>query len=645
MDPGRRFPADLTSIAVALATQAEGSILVHEWMFENRLIFTDKLILMGADIVMCDPHRAIVTGPRRLRGERVESPDIRAGMAMLLAALCAEGRSEIGNIRQIDRGYERIDERLRELGARIERVATEPPFTPEASADACASDAGCFRDHERLRDPHAGRQTPGYPPANRSNGETDLMIHPIPSGTRDVLPDETRELRAITDALRGVFERHGYGEVYTPALEYESVLAHADIDGTGPVHRVFDESGATLVLRSDMTVPIARLVATRYPASERPLRFCYFAHCYRGMRPQWSQPRELLQAGIELIGSPAPGGTAEALTVLCDALDATGLKDYRVGLGDASLFPTLMDRLQIAPDARVGLLETLAQRDFVELEQRLRGDRRLRRGRRAAAEPAPAPGRTRGAGRAAGAGRRRGRGHAPGERAADERVAARVIFDLGLVRSIGYYTGAVFEVYDPTLGVPIGGGGRYDDLLGRFGARTPRGRLRARTSNGCTSRSRARSAGRASSWWRRRDGDEREITMTDWLDDLTIAVPRGALFDGTVELLASLGLDTTELRGNDRKLLFEDIGVITMRPSDVPTYVEDGAADLGITGKDVLLERGGRASDHGARERGRRRSTSCSTSATGAARWCSPPPTASTIAARIRRPRRCAGWA
>jgi UDP-N-acetylglucosamine 1-carboxyvinyltransferase len=124
--PWPAFPADLTSIAVALATQASGSILVHEWMFENRLIFTDKLILMGADIVMCDPHRAIVTGPRRLRGERVESPDIRAGMAMLLAALCAEGKSEIGNIRQIDRGYERIDERLRELGARIERVAIEP---------------------------------------------------------------------------------------------------------------------------------------------------------------------------------------------------------------------------------------------------------------------------------------------------------------------------------------------------------------------------------------------------------------------------------------------------------------------------------------------------------------------------------------
>lgn len=121
--PWPAFPADLTSIAVALATQCEGSVMVHEWMFENRLIFTDKLVLMGADITLCDPHRAIVSGPSKLRGERVDSPDIRAGMAMLIAALCAEGRSEIGNINQIDRGYERIDERLRALGAQIERRA------------------------------------------------------------------------------------------------------------------------------------------------------------------------------------------------------------------------------------------------------------------------------------------------------------------------------------------------------------------------------------------------------------------------------------------------------------------------------------------------------------------------------------------
>ncbi|HEY2636157.1 MAG TPA: UDP-N-acetylglucosamine 1-carboxyvinyltransferase [Solirubrobacteraceae bacterium] len=124
--PWPAFPADLTSIATALATQCEGSVLVHEWMFENRLIFTDKLVSMGADIIMCDPHRAIVTGPARLRGARVASPDIRAGMAMVIAACCADGVTEIGNIREIDRGYERIDERLRELGARIERTAAEP---------------------------------------------------------------------------------------------------------------------------------------------------------------------------------------------------------------------------------------------------------------------------------------------------------------------------------------------------------------------------------------------------------------------------------------------------------------------------------------------------------------------------------------
>jgi UDP-N-acetylglucosamine 1-carboxyvinyltransferase len=116
------FPADLTSIAVAVATQAHGTILIFEKMFENRLVFVDKLVSMGARIILCDPHRVVVTGPATLYGERLESPDIRAGMAMLIAALCAEGTSTIGNIRQIDRGYERIDERLRELGAVVERT-------------------------------------------------------------------------------------------------------------------------------------------------------------------------------------------------------------------------------------------------------------------------------------------------------------------------------------------------------------------------------------------------------------------------------------------------------------------------------------------------------------------------------------------
>ena len=120
--PWPSFPADLTSIAVIVATQARGTVLIFEKMFESRLFFVDKLVSMGARIILCDPHRAVVTGPARLYGQQMSSPDIRAGMAMLLAALCAEGTSTIGNVAEIDRGYERIDERLRSLGARIERV-------------------------------------------------------------------------------------------------------------------------------------------------------------------------------------------------------------------------------------------------------------------------------------------------------------------------------------------------------------------------------------------------------------------------------------------------------------------------------------------------------------------------------------------
>ncbi|MSY59917.1 MAG: UDP-N-acetylglucosamine 1-carboxyvinyltransferase [Actinobacteria bacterium] len=119
--PWPAFPADLTSIALAVATQAEGTILIFEKMFENRLFFVDKLVSMGARIILCDPHRAIVAGPAKLYAQRMSSPDIRAGMALVIAALCAEGTSIIGNVGEIDRGYERIDERLRALGAVIDR--------------------------------------------------------------------------------------------------------------------------------------------------------------------------------------------------------------------------------------------------------------------------------------------------------------------------------------------------------------------------------------------------------------------------------------------------------------------------------------------------------------------------------------------
>jgi ATP phosphoribosyltransferase regulatory subunit len=290
------------------------------------------------------------------------------------------------------------------------------------------------------------------------------MMHPIPSGTRDVLPDEMRELRAIENALLRVFEEAGYGEVATPALEYESVLARGE--SMPPAYRVLDDHGNVLGLRTDMTIPIARVAATRYAASEPPLRFCYVANAYRQVRPHRAQMRELRQGGIELIGSPSPAGTAEVLEVLCRALDATGLRDYRIGLGSASIVPALLDQAGVENGDREAVLHELVTRDFVGLERelsRLGLDERIARVPLLRGGPEVLD-------------------ELPGE--AGDRLGAvielltpsvrdRVILDLGLSRKLGYYTGAIFEVYAPGIGAPLGGGGRYDDLLGRFGRALP----------------------------------------------------------------------------------------------------------------------------------------------------------------------------
>ncbi len=306
------------------------------------------------------------------------------------------------------------------------------------------------------------------------------MVDRIPSGTRDVLPDEMRELRAMTDRIRAVFETAGYGEIYTPALEYEGTFSREDRQpgqGAGPAnrpaYRMFDEHGNVLVLRPDMTIPIARVVATRYAHVDPPLRFCYFAHAYRGVRPQRGQSRELLQAGVELVGAPGPEGSAEALSVLCAALDAAGLETYRVGLGDASLYPELLATLGVTAAAAERVLAALARGNFVDVEAEIRG---LGLSPEDAELLLQVP-RIRGGAEVLSNLPERLEEAATGMRAVHQlleaRVAARIIFDLGLVRSLGYYTGAVFQVYDPAYGIPIGSGGRYDELLAGFGRPLP----------------------------------------------------------------------------------------------------------------------------------------------------------------------------
>src|SRR5919199_578278 len=146
------------------------------------------------------------------------------------------------------------------------------------------------------------------------------MIHPVPAGTRDVLPEEMRDLRALTERLRAVWDRAGYGEVRTPTLEYEDVLRLGDARSAGAGFRSFDDHGNVLALRADATIPIARLVANRYADAEPPIRLCYFSHAYRLVRIRSGQPREFLQGGLELIGIPAPAGDAEVVAPLLEAL-------------------------------------------------------------------------------------------------------------------------------------------------------------------------------------------------------------------------------------------------------------------------------------------------------------------------------------
>jgi ATP phosphoribosyltransferase regulatory subunit len=304
------------------------------------------------------------------------------------------------------------------------------------------------------------------------------MIHPIPPGSHDVLPEEMRELRRMQAALMRLFEERGYGEVSTPTIEYDEVLGRGD-GPAGAGFRFFDERGDLLSLRADMTVPIARLVATRMAAAEPPLRLCYLAKAFRAVRPQRGEMRELTHAGVELIGSPGPGGTVEVIEILEAALDAAGLPRAVIGLGDSDLFRQLLGEIGLGEDAREPILRRLARHDLVGLEaelaaldgispeqietclalSQLRGGREvLERARElggSAVERATA---------------RIGETYA----ALEERGAAeRVQIDLGLLRDLGYYSGAILEVYDPAVGYAIGGGGRYDGLLARFGADRP----------------------------------------------------------------------------------------------------------------------------------------------------------------------------
>jgi len=297
------------------------------------------------------------------------------------------------------------------------------------------------------------------------------MIDRLPPGTRDVLPTEMRELRALSDRLRASFDAAGYGEVWTPSVEYEDTLRRGDERAAGAgVYRLFDERGRVLVLRSDMTVSTARLVATRYGGVRPPVRLCYFAHSHRAVERGRGQAREFLQGGIELIGPAAPEGDAEVVALVLGALEEAGLRRHRIGIGGGSLVRELLAELEVPPDRHGALLEHLSRRNLVALEVDAEAIGLSPTARELLVTVPSLRGGPEVLDRAGGPVGRAVEGlRELYELLAERGAAERVILDLGLVRELGYYTGAVLEVYDPAVGYALGGGGRYDELLGRFG--------------------------------------------------------------------------------------------------------------------------------------------------------------------------------
>ena len=466
------------------------------------------------------------------------------------------------------------------------------------------------------------------------------MIHPIPSGTRDVLPDEMRELRAITDALRAVFERHGYGEVYTPALEYESVLARAAGRAAARLPRVRrerrDRAGAAL--GHDRADRARRRHALRRRA-ELPLRFCYFAHCYRGIRPQ-----------------RGPAARVAAGRHRADRL--AGARRHRRGADRAvprarrdrpDRLPRRPRRRLAVPGAAGAPRTSPAQPAPALLEELAR--RRLRRASSSASSAIGLPEES--AELLLGVPQRRGGPEvldgrparrptrSPGMREVHELlepgVAARVIFDLGLVRTSATTRAPCSRSTTRRSACRSAAAGATTSCSA--GSAPPAGgRVRAGRR---TAAQRARRGGA-------RDGRAAPMIASGIAgasgppmsadgrpDDRRARAARCSAGRSTGSTAS--GLDTEELRTNDRKLLFEDIGVITMRPSDVPTYVAAGAADLGITGKDVLLEQ--------AAQRARRRRARRLRAARPRLRALHDGRSRPVKPARTRPPRRCAGSA
>ena len=294
---------------------------------------------------------------------------------------------------------------------------------------------------------------------------------PAPSGTRDVLPDEMAELRAMTRLMIDTLDAAGYGEVRTPTLEYERAMPGSEL-GPPAAYRLLDEHGDSLILRSDMTLPIARIATTRYEQSDFPLRFCYLARSWRRVKPRSGEATEILQLGGELLGADPNEASAEALRLLAQVMDVSGLRDWKLAIGHAGISAALLDKYAVAAGEREQALSALATGDVVTLKALFAGTAEFLKSNNLADALT----------HRCVASAISNEYSSTGIDAIDELIEtvlelpeelqSRVIIDFSLRPRIGYYEGLVFEVYDPAVGKPLGGGGRYDALMNRLGHET-----------------------------------------------------------------------------------------------------------------------------------------------------------------------------
>lgn len=296
----------------------------------------------------------------------------------------------------------------------------------------------------------------------------------IPEGMQDILPAEVAQLRGIEAAVRGRFAAYGYEEVRLPLLEFAATFERLEDDTLEAGYRVFGEHGRQLMVRTDLTVGVVRMAASRYRDRPLPLRFSYVAPACRPWAPQRSQDGEFVQAGVELLGVDSPAADAEVVILLCDVLASLGLREHRVVLGTMAFSAALVESFGIADDDEQALLDALHDRDYPLLEAILDNvgvDDEARRALQQAVDVSGARevlGHARRLSRTASMEQAVGRLETVRDLVAAAGYEDSLAFDLGLFQDLAYYSGIVAEAYAPGVGLPIATGGRYDGLGAEF---------------------------------------------------------------------------------------------------------------------------------------------------------------------------------